>query len=124
MDGTIITTQSGKVFAVDCKDWKIHSPEVTKTIRKLSDDGYKIVIFTNQGGIGKKKVNEKMFKEKVEHIIDVIKTPIQVFVATQSDIYRKPAPGMWNTFVSDVKSFFLFNIKLNTLCLFHIIILV
>lgn len=106
MDGTIITTQSGKVFAVDYKDWKIHSPEVTKTIRKLSDDGYKIVIFTNQAGIGKKKVNEKTFKEKVEHIIDVIKTPIQVFVATQSDIYRKPAPGMWNTFVSDVRSFF------------------
>lgn len=108
MDGTIITTQSGKVFPVDYKDWKISSPEVTKTIRQLSDDDYKIVIFTNQGGIGNKKVNEKTFKEKVENIVDVIKTPIQVFVATDSDIYRKPAPGMWNTFVSDVRQFFFF----------------
>jgi len=103
MDGTIIATQSGKVFPIDHKDWKIYCPEVTKTIRTLSDDGYKIVIFTNQGGIGTKKVNEKLFMEKVENIIDVIKTPVQVFVATHSDIYRKPAPGMWNVLVSDVK---------------------
>lgn len=105
MDGTIIITQSGKVFPIDNKDWKINFPEVTKTIRKLSDNGYKIVIFTNQGGIGNKKVNEKTFKEKVENIIDVIKTPVQVFVATHGDLYRKPAPGMWNVFVSDVRSF-------------------
>jgi len=101
MDGTIIVTQSGKVFPIDDKDWKIYCPEVTKTIRKLSDDGYKIVIFTNQGGIGNKKVNEKLFKEKIENIIGMIKTPVQVFVATHNDIYRKPAPGMWNVLVSD-----------------------
>jgi len=103
LDGTIIVTQSGKAFPVDYKDWKVSFPEVTKTIRTLSNDGYKIVIFTNQGGIGNKKVNEKLFKEKVQNIIDVIKTPIQIFVATHSDIYRKPAPGMWNLLVSDVK---------------------
>jgi bifunctional polynucleotide phosphatase/kinase len=109
MDGTIIVTQSGKVFPVDYKDWKISCPEVTKTLRMLSNDGYKIVIFTNQGGIGSKKVNENSFKEKVENIINVIKIPIQVFVATQGDIYRKPAPGMWNTFVSDVSNFLFTN---------------
>lgn len=103
MDGTIIVTQSGKVFPNDFKDWKINFPEVTKSIRQLSDDGFKIVIFTNQGAIGSKKLNEESFKQKIENIIDVIKTPVQVFVATQSDMYRKPAPGMWNTFISDVK---------------------
>lgn len=108
MDGTIIVTQSGKTFPIDSKDWKINYPEVPKAIRSLSDDGYKIIIFTNQGGIGNKKVNEKSFKEKVENIIDVIKTPIQVFVATHGDIYRKPAPGMWNTLISDVILYLLF----------------
>lgn len=102
MDGTLIVTQSGKVFPIDFKDWKINSPEVTKSLRQLSNDGYKIVIFTNQGGVGNKKVNEDLFKQKVENIIEVIKTPVQVFVATKNDIYRKPAPGMWNTFISDV----------------------
>lgn len=103
MDGTIITTQSGKVFPIDEKDWKINCPEVTKVIRQLSEDNYKIVIFTNQGGIGKLKVNEKAFKMKVQNIVDVIKTPVQVFVATRSDIYRKPAPGMWDTFIHSVR---------------------
>lgn len=103
MDGTIIVTQSGKVFPVDYKDWKISFPEVTKNIKELSQNGYKIVIFTNQGGIGLNKVNEEPFKKKVENIIDIIKTPVQVFVATKSDKYRKPAPGMWNIFTIDVK---------------------
>ncbi|XP_050422103.1 uncharacterized protein F21D5.5 [Adelges cooleyi] len=101
LDGTIIVTQSGKVFPTDCTDWKINFPEVTKTIRQLADDGYKIVIFTNQGGIGTLKVNEKMFRTKVENIVDVIKTPVQVFVSTTSDIFRKPTTGMWNIFVSE-----------------------
>jgi len=112
LDGTIIVTQSGKVFPIDTNDWKIGSPEVTKTIRTLSNDGYKIVIFTNQGGIGKNIVGNGLFKKKIENILHVIRTPIQVFVATHSDIYRKPAPGMWNIFISDVRQFLLDNINI------------
>lgn len=101
MDGTLIVTLSGKIFPVDENDWQIYNPEVITSIKKLSDDGYKIVIFSNQAGIGANKVNEKAFKIKIENIIKLIKTPIQVFIATRRDIYRKPAPGMWNIFVSD-----------------------
>jgi len=112
MDGTLIVTKSGKVFPVDENDWQIYSPEVITSIKKLSDDGYKIVIFTNQGGIGVNKVNEKTFKKKIENILKVIETPVQVFIATRKDIYRKPAPGMWNILVSDVSCFlFLFIFK-------------
>lgn len=103
MDGTIIVTQSGNVFPTNYNDWKLNFPDTSKTIKELSDNGYKIVVFTNQGGIGKHKVNEKLFREKIENIFNVIETPVQVFVATHSDIYRKPAPGMWNTFVSNVR---------------------
>lgn len=108
MDGTIIVTKSGNVFPIDNEDWKIYCLKIIKSIKTLSNNGYKIVIFTNQGGIGSKKVNENLFKEKIENIISMIKTPVQVFVATSDDIYRKPAPGMWNVLVSNVKSFFLY----------------
>ncbi|XP_022180133.1 uncharacterized protein F21D5.5-like [Myzus persicae] len=101
MDGTLIVTLSGKVFPVDENDWQIYSSQVTTSIKKLSDEGYKIVIFTNQGGIGTNNVNEKSFKKKIENILKVIQTPVQVFIATRKDIYRKPAPGMWNILVSD-----------------------
>lgn len=106
MDGTLIVTQSGKVFPVDENDWQIYSPEIITSINKLYDDGYKIVIFTNQGGIGINNVNEKTFKKKIEDILKMIKIPVQVFIATRKDIYRKPAPGMWNILISDVCIYF------------------
>jgi len=106
LDGTLIVTRSGKVFPVDENDWNIYSPEVITSINKLSDDGYKIVIFTNQGSISKLKVNFHTFKIKIENILKVLKVPVQVFVAIEKDIYRKPAPGMWNILISDVRLFF------------------
>ena len=52
MDGTLITTVSGRVFAKDMNDWKILYPEVPAKLRKLHEDGYRIVIVSNQAGIG------------------------------------------------------------------------
>ncbi|CAH1736188.1 unnamed protein product [Aphis gossypii] len=101
LDGTLIVTRSGKVFPIDENDWNIYNPEVITSINKLSDDGYKIVIFTNQGSISKLKVNFHTFKIKIENILKVLKVPVQVFVAIEKDIYRKPAPGMWNILISD-----------------------
>jgi bifunctional polynucleotide phosphatase/kinase len=111
LDGTLIVTRSGKVFPVDENDWQIHNSEVVTSINKLSNDGYKIVIFTNQGGISKLKVNFVTFKIKIENICKVLKVPVQVFIATEKDINRKPAPGMWNILVSDVRFFFYYITK-------------
>jgi len=55
IDGTIITTQSGKVFPKDIHDWKILYPEVPGKLKKLSQDGFKIVFITNQAGIAEER---------------------------------------------------------------------
>ncbi|KAK8390442.1 hypothetical protein O3P69_010254 [Scylla paramamosain] len=101
MDGTLIATQSGKVFATSYDDWKILYSEVPGKLKKLHDSGYKIVIFTNQAGIGTGKHTVEGIQKKIESIIQKLGVPIQVFVSTGKGEYRKPAIGMWNFFLNE-----------------------
>lgn len=78
MDGTLIKTKSGLVFPKDCDDWQLIYPDVPKKLRKLHNDGYKIVVFTNQKSIGSGKVNPKSFKTKARNIVQKIGVPMQV----------------------------------------------
>ena len=95
MDGTLITTKSGRVFPVDNNDWKIIFPEVPKKLQSMSKKGYKIVIFTNQAGIESGKQTVTGVQTKINNIMEALQVPIQVFVSTGKNKYRKPAPFMW-----------------------------
>lgn len=95
LDGTLITTISGKVFPIDTNDWKLLFPNIESTLKKYLDEEFKIVIFTNQAGIGRKKISSRDFQAKAERIVKAINLPIQMFVATESNKYRKPVVGMW-----------------------------
>ncbi|XP_015599277.1 uncharacterized protein F21D5.5 isoform X2 [Cephus cinctus] len=99
MDGTLITTRSGLVLPKDCNDWQILYPVVPAKLKKLYADNYKIVIFTNQGQLGAGKLNPSDFKMKIEKVVKRLGVPIQVFVATGKNYYRKPVTGMWHTLV-------------------------
>jgi bifunctional polynucleotide phosphatase/kinase len=62
LDSTLIQTRSGKVFPIDADDyqWGIG---VLIQLKKLHDDGYTIVIFSNQSGISDSS-NEKLGSNK------------------------------------------------------------
>ncbi|KAL5289407.1 hypothetical protein ACFFRR_009507 [Megaselia abdita] len=103
VDGTIITTKSGRVFPKDTFDWEILFPEIPKKLKTLHEDNYKICFFTNQSGIAKGKIKLDDFKNKVKAITSRLQVPVQVFIAIGDGFNRKPVPGMWQH-LSDEKN--------------------
>lgn len=95
IDGTIIKTKSGRVFAKDMDDWQLAYPEVPGKLKDLHRNGFKIVFLTNQSGMTIGKLKPEDFKRKLTGIITKLNIPIQVLIATGVNKYRKPMTGMW-----------------------------
>lgn len=103
MDDTLIATKSGKTFAVGRSDWRWLYPSIPDKLRAAHAAGKKLVIFTNQAGIdgkgGYDVSKERMICGKIEDIIDELGVPVQAFIATTDDEFRKPATAMWDFMV-------------------------
>ena len=98
IDGTIITTNSGRKFPVDINDWKVQFSVIPGRLQKLVREDYKIVFFTNQLGIKKNKLPVGDFQSKIESLVEILNIPVIVMAACDSDINRKPCVGMWKHF--------------------------
>lgn len=76
---------------------------VVPKIRELQKDNFRIVIFTNQGGIESGKQKSSDILEKIDRICEALGEkeygPIFALVATSKDRYRKPSPFLWDLFV-------------------------
>lgn len=84
-------------------------PNRINILRKLKNEGYTIVIFTNQKSTGKRiPIN----KARIEHFVNMIPDiPVIVFMATgpEDDQYRKPNQGMYDILkriLNPIKSIF------------------
>ncbi|XP_031472885.1 polynucleotide 3'-phosphatase ZDP isoform X2 [Nymphaea colorata] len=83
--------------------WSLLYPSIPDKLQKLYNDGYKLVIFTNESNIERwKKERQKAIDSKIGRLnsfIKLVKVPIQVFIACgmqqKDDMFRKPKPGMW-----------------------------
>eukprot|EP00002_Diphylleia_rotans_P025508 TRINITY_DN5044_c0_g1_i2.p1 TRINITY_DN5044_c0_g1~~TRINITY_DN5044_c0_g1_i2.p1 ORF type:complete len:423 (-),score=106.47 TRINITY_DN5044_c0_g1_i2:269-1537(-) len=96
MDDTLISTASGAKFAKSASDWKLWDSSVPSKLQSLHASGAKIVIFTNQGGVAKGHTKINDLKTKIDAIIAQVAVPMQVFIATADDLYRKPSTNMWD----------------------------
>lgn len=99
LDSTLIKTRSGKVFPKDKDDWQWWAPHVPKRLNQLCDAGFRVMIFTNQAGIGKGKLRKEDFRAKIANILaglgEKISDKILVVVACADNMYRKPGVGGW-----------------------------
>lgn len=95
LDGTIIKPKSGNKFPKDKDDWQIIFSSVPAKLKNHIENGYKVVIFTNQKATEKKPFNSDNFKSKLQNIFSRIGIPVQAFISTSDNKYRKPVTGMW-----------------------------
>jgi bifunctional polynucleotide phosphatase/kinase len=99
IDGTIIKTKSGNIFANNETDWKFFDKSVPNKLVELYEDGYQIIFISNQLGISKGKINIDEWKKKIDSVCVKIGCPIEIYAATDNNFYRKPMTGIWDEYV-------------------------
>mmetsp|Transcript_44441 Transcript_44441/g.92878 ORF Transcript_44441/g.92878 Transcript_44441/m.92878 type:complete len:216 (-) Transcript_44441:19-666(-) len=90
--------------------WKLSAMHVPTRLRELQQQGYRIVIFSNQHGPGRQRTREAMQAEvrditdRFDDFASFCGMPLQIFVAAArgdvGDVFRKPGPGMWQLLCS------------------------
>ncbi|KAL6770839.1 hypothetical protein ACKKBF_B32900 [Auxenochlorella protothecoides x Auxenochlorella symbiontica] len=106
LDGTLVHVKSRARFALDADDWKWFNKRVPTELRRLAEEeGYQLVIFSNQGGIRSALAGAGAVKTRgrVDNVLAALTGkdgPLhaQVFMSTLPDDLRKPGTGMWDFF--------------------------
>lgn len=100
LDGTVISTASGRTFPLHIKDWKINK-EIIPVIKNCIKHNYIIIIVTNQGGIECGYITEANFLAKIEDVCNtlekILKTSVKIhylYCKHMESYYRKPNIGM------------------------------
>ncbi|CAL0333718.1 unnamed protein product [Lupinus luteus] len=108
-DGCLAKTDVKRVGA---DAWSLMYPSIPDKLQSLYNDGFKLVIFTNESNIERWKNSRQVAVDskigRLNNFIENVKVPIQVFIACglsksgrvqaaikEDDPFRKPEPGMW-----------------------------
>ncbi|OVA01879.1 zinc finger protein [Macleaya cordata] len=103
-DGCLANTS---VRRVGPDAWSLMYSSIPEKLKSLYEDGYKLVIFTNESNIERWKNKRQVAVDskigRLNNFINHVKVPIQVFIACglgktdgqTEDPFRKPKPGMW-----------------------------
>ncbi|KAJ3281482.1 hypothetical protein HK104_011446 [Borealophlyctis nickersoniae] len=113
-DGTLSVVRGTHVHPKGPDDWAFFHLSIPKRLFKLHSEGYRIVIMSNQKGIGgadsKNRSRKSSFMGRMENLIKAVEAvaakegvsppPILILGAMEDDWFRKPRPGMWELFES------------------------
>ncbi|OAP60962.1 polynucleotide kinase 3'-phosphatase [Fonsecaea erecta] len=112
LDDTLVAPNTGNKWARSAVSWKWWDPSVPGRLKSLHDDGYLIVILSNQSAISLKDNSKSKtlkkdmasltnFKSQATSILRQLDLPISIYAATAQDRYRKPRLGMWEEMLED-----------------------
>lgn len=99
LDHTLLKPVSGAKFAKHKNDATLVFPEIEEKLIELMNDGYKIVVFSNQKALGG-LIQLSDIYHKINTFLPKGDT-YDVYVANKSDTYRKPHTGMLDAFMDD-----------------------
>ncbi len=109
LDDTVISPTGAK-FARSAQSWRWWDPSVPGRLKSLYEDGYLVVIFSNQGNVSLKSDPKTVqkdtlsltnLKDQLTIILRQLDLPISMYGATGQDRYRKPRTGMWQEMLED-----------------------
>ena len=93
-DWTLVSPKNGKTFPSNIDDWEWLYPNIPEKIKKHYEDGYMIVIFTNQSKLWK--------HDQIQNVAKSLDIPIFIVVATEKCNY-KPNPILFTNLVGEYK---------------------
>ena len=108
IDGTLITSASGRRWAADENDWVFLGP-VPATLNKLHQEGWIVALITNQSDWK----NGPESKAKIESILAALQTAngwapwTLIATATRKEkdtLYRKPGRGLYDLLLKELKA--------------------
>ncbi|KAJ3436695.1 bifunctional polynucleotide phosphatase/kinase [Anaeramoeba flamelloides] len=98
-DSTLIMTRSGAPRSLTTDDWQIYNGNVIGRLKQLLEEGWKLVIFTNQGGVDRRGYEwEVSVHDRIGQFLDFVNLPIQVVSTCARDKFRKPSPFLFGFF--------------------------
>ena len=104
LDHTLIKSKNGKVHPKDKEDYELCFPNIKEKLKKLNENKYRIVIFTNQSSMDKEEKKELILSRILNYVKEMgVEIPIDIYISCKGDHCRKPNTGMWDFCMRDLE---------------------
>lgn len=99
-DSTLVCQKSGHKYPIDENDWQFQFENVREKLQhEYEENNNTLVIFSNQSGVEKNKINIETVKGRFENFLKNIDVPVWCFIALGNDHFRKPCRFMWDIMI-------------------------
>ncbi|KAG0202450.1 hypothetical protein BGX28_005026 [Mortierella sp. GBA30] len=96
LDQTLIKVNGKHKWPKNADDWVWWAPGVPARLKEVANEGYTLVVITNQNGLDGNIRKQQEMRTKFEKICGQLQLPMWILISMQKDHYRKPMTGLWH----------------------------